>query len=236
MHDIPEAWGTAVNIQSMVFGNMGETSATGVAFTRNPSNGENRLYGEFLINAQGEDVVAGIRTPQSLTKPPARRWATRRRRWKRRCRWCSPSWSVVETLERHYTRHAGHRVHGGAGHALHAADSQRQAHRQGRAEDRRRHGRRRRDLQDRGDQPRRAGLAGPTAAPDHRPDRPSQRHRRRPAGLARCGLRQDRLRQRRRGEGRRRRRERHPGARSKPRPRTSTACTRRGASSPPAVA
>ena len=68
MHDIPESWGTAVNIQSMVFGNMGETSATGVAFTRNPSTGENRLYGEYLINAQGEDVVAGIRTPQALTK------------------------------------------------------------------------------------------------------------------------------------------------------------------------
>ena len=68
MHDIPESWGTAVNVQSMVFGNMGETSATGVAFTRNPSTGENRLYGEYLINAQGEDVVAGIRTPQSLTR------------------------------------------------------------------------------------------------------------------------------------------------------------------------
>ncbi|CAN7176384.1 pyruvate, phosphate dikinase [Phenylobacterium sp. LjRoot225] len=68
MHDIPESWGTAVNVQSMVFGNMGDTSATGVAFTRNPSTGENRLYGEFLINAQGEDVVAGIRTPQALTK------------------------------------------------------------------------------------------------------------------------------------------------------------------------
>jgi pyruvate,orthophosphate dikinase len=68
MHDIPESWGTAVNIQAMVFGNMGETSATGVAFTRNPSTGENRLYGEFLINAQGEDVVAGIRTPQALTR------------------------------------------------------------------------------------------------------------------------------------------------------------------------
>jgi pyruvate,orthophosphate dikinase len=68
MHDIPESWGTAVNVQSMVFGNMGPTSATGVAFTRNPSTGDNRLYGEFLINAQGEDVVAGIRTPQSLTK------------------------------------------------------------------------------------------------------------------------------------------------------------------------
>jgi len=68
MHDIPESWGTAVNVQSMVFGNMGETSATGVAFTRNPSTGENALYGEFLINAQGEDVVAGIRTPQTLTR------------------------------------------------------------------------------------------------------------------------------------------------------------------------
>jgi pyruvate,orthophosphate dikinase len=68
MHDIPESWGTAVNVQSMVFGNMGETSATGVAFTRNPSTGDNALYGEFLINAQGEDVVAGIRTPQSITR------------------------------------------------------------------------------------------------------------------------------------------------------------------------
>jgi pyruvate, orthophosphate dikinase len=67
MHDIPESWGTAVNVQAMVFGNMGETSATGVAFTRNPSTGENSFYGEYLINAQGEDVVAGIRTPKSIT-------------------------------------------------------------------------------------------------------------------------------------------------------------------------
>jgi pyruvate,orthophosphate dikinase len=68
LHGIPESWGTAVNVQAMVFGNMGETSATGVAFTRNPSTGERRLYGEFLINAQGEDVVAGIRTPQEITE------------------------------------------------------------------------------------------------------------------------------------------------------------------------
>ncbi|MEL6370002.1 MAG: pyruvate, phosphate dikinase [Pseudomonadota bacterium] len=68
LHDIPESWGTAVNVQAMVFGNMGETSATGVAFTRDPSTGENAYYGEFLINAQGEDVVAGIRTPQALTR------------------------------------------------------------------------------------------------------------------------------------------------------------------------
>jgi pyruvate,orthophosphate dikinase len=68
LHDIPESWGTAVNVQAMVFGNTGNTSATGVAFTRNPATGDNKLYGEFLINAQGEDVVAGIRTPQNLTE------------------------------------------------------------------------------------------------------------------------------------------------------------------------
>ena len=67
IHDIPADWGTAVNVQSMVFGNMGEDCATGVAFTRDPANGENFFYGEYLVNAQGEDVVAGIRTPQSLT-------------------------------------------------------------------------------------------------------------------------------------------------------------------------
>src|SRR6185437_3348790 len=103
MHDIPESWGTAVNVQSMVFGNMGDTSATGVAFTRNPSTGENKLYGEFLINAQGEDVVAGIRTPQALTKVAREEMGEK-----------SPSMeealpevfqqfkSVVEKLETHY--------------------------------------------------------------------------------------------------------------------------------------
>lgn len=65
---IPDAWGTAVNVQSMVFGNMGDDSATGVAFTRNPGNGENRFYGEYLVNAQGEDVVAGIRTPAPINE------------------------------------------------------------------------------------------------------------------------------------------------------------------------
>ncbi|MFT4075423.1 MAG: pyruvate, phosphate dikinase [Asticcacaulis sp.] len=103
MHDIPEDWGTAVNIQSMVFGNMGETSATGVAFTRNPSTGDGDLYGEFLLNAQGEDVVAGIRTPQALTKKAREEMGER-----------SPSMeeslpdvftqfkSTVDTLENHY--------------------------------------------------------------------------------------------------------------------------------------
>ncbi len=68
MNDIPGDWGTAVNVQAMVFGNMGNTSGTGVAFTRNPSTGAKGIYGEYLINAQGEDVVAGIRTPQPITK------------------------------------------------------------------------------------------------------------------------------------------------------------------------
>ncbi|CAE7224259.1 ppdK, partial [Symbiodinium sp. CCMP2456] len=69
LHDIPDAWGTAANIQAMVFGNMGNDCATGVAFTRNPSTGDNHFFGEFLVNAQGEDVVAGIRTPRELTTP-----------------------------------------------------------------------------------------------------------------------------------------------------------------------
>ena len=71
LNDIPAAWGTAVNVQSMVFGNMGETSATGVAFTRDPSTGDNSFYGEFLTNAQGEDVVAGIRTPAPISRARA---------------------------------------------------------------------------------------------------------------------------------------------------------------------
>lgn len=103
LNAIPSEWGTAVNVQAMVFGNLGETSATGVAFTRNPSTGENALYGEFLINAQGEDVVAGIRTPQNITEE-ARRAAGSDK----------PSLEsampdafshlvrVAETLERHY--------------------------------------------------------------------------------------------------------------------------------------
>ena len=67
MNDIPGSWGTAVNVQEMVYGNLGETSGTGVAFTRNPATGEAKLYGEYLINAQGEDVVAGIRTPEPIS-------------------------------------------------------------------------------------------------------------------------------------------------------------------------
>jgi len=75
MYHIPEEWGTAVNVQAMVFGNMGDTSATGVAFTRDAATGEDIFNGEYLINAQGEDVVAGIRTPQQITLEGSRRWA-----------------------------------------------------------------------------------------------------------------------------------------------------------------
>jgi len=77
MEGIPAEWGTAVNVQAMVFGNMGETSATGVCFSRDAGNGENLFNGEYLINAQGEDVVAGIRTPQQITKIGSQRWAER---------------------------------------------------------------------------------------------------------------------------------------------------------------
>jgi len=75
MHNIPAEWGTAINVQAMVFGNMGDTSATGVAFTRDAATGENIFNGEYLVNAQGEDVVAGIRTPREITKEGSLRWA-----------------------------------------------------------------------------------------------------------------------------------------------------------------
>ncbi|PRR77231.1 Pyruvate, phosphate dikinase [Clostridium liquoris] len=91
LNDIPGSWGTAVNVQSMVFGNMGETSGTGVAFTRNPATGENHIFGEYLINAQGEDVVAGIRTPQPITK------------LKEDLPQCYDEFmQIAETLEKHY--------------------------------------------------------------------------------------------------------------------------------------
>ena len=77
--------GTAVNVQSMVFGNMGNDCATGVVFTRNPSNGSNDIYGEYLINAQGEDVVAGTRTPQYITQKAKKEAKVNARRWRSPC-------------------------------------------------------------------------------------------------------------------------------------------------------
>lgn len=103
LHSIPESWGTAVNVQAMVFGNMGETSATGVAFTRNPSTGEKRLYGEFLINAQGEDVVAGIRTPQEITEAARRESGSDKPSMETAMPQAFAELSrIYQTLERHY--------------------------------------------------------------------------------------------------------------------------------------
>jgi len=104
LNDIPDDWGTAVNVQAMVFGNMGEGSATGVAFTRDPATGEKVFYGEWLPNAQGEDVVSGVRTPQPINLAEAR-----------------------AALH----RHAGSRVHHSGRQALDAPDADREAHRRG---------------------------------------------------------------------------------------------------------
>ncbi len=92
LNEIPDSIGTAVNVQSMVFGNMGETSGTGVAFTRNPVNGEKAMFGEFLVNAQGEDVVAGIRTPQPIAEM-AQAFPEVYKEFAR----------IAELLEKHYT-------------------------------------------------------------------------------------------------------------------------------------
>ncbi len=169
LNDIPGDWGTAVNVQAMVFGNMGETSATGVAFTRDPAKGDNAYYGEFLINAQGEDVVAGIRTPQYLTKAA------------REAAGAKPL-SMEEAMPEVYaelaarlrpardalSRHAGHRVHRRARQTVDAPDAIGQAHRQGGAQDRGRHGERRADHAGRGDPARRSDGARSVAPPDAR--------------------------------------------------------------------
>ena len=157
LYRIPEDWGTAVNVQAMVFGNRGKSSATGVAFTRDPATGEKRFYGEFLPNAQGEDVVAGIRTPHPLasdgsgksleeTMPEVRRAAVRAR-------------PRGEEL----SRHAGPRVHHRGKTALSPPDAQRQANRLRRGADRDRDGRRGLDRRERSGPPGRARAARPAS-------------------------------------------------------------------------
>ena len=174
LHDIPESWGTAVNVQAMVFGNMGDTSATGVAFTRNPSTGEKRLYGEFLINAQGEDVVAGIRTPQEITEiarkeagsdkpsmeeamPAAFKELTR----------------IYGALEKHYRdmQDIEFTVEQGKLWMLQTRNGKRTA--KAALQHRGRAGQREADHARRGGGADRARLARPAAAPDHRSRRPS---------------------------------------------------------------
>ena len=132
MYDIPETWGTAVNVQTMVYGNTGDESGTGVAFTRNPATGDKEFYGEFLVNAQGEDVVAGVRTPRPAFELE-QVWPDV----------YAQLMEVCTTLESELPRHAGLRVHDREGPPLHAADAQRQAHRPRRHPYRRRDGARR---------------------------------------------------------------------------------------------
>ena len=135
MEKIPDSIGTAANVQAMVFGNMGDTSGTGVGFTRNPSTGEKVFYGEFLVNAQGEDVVAGIRTPQpiaELEKVMPEAYAQLR--------------EITSESRKALSRRAGFRIHHRRRQALHAADAQRKAHRSGGRPHRGRHGGRGPDL------------------------------------------------------------------------------------------
>ena len=142
LHDIPESWGTAVNVQAMVFGNMGEDCATGVAFTRDPSTGENKFYGEYLVNAQGEDVVAGIRTPQPLTVAGQAGAEVRRAGHGRgdARRSSSSSTRSATQLEKHYRdmQDIEFTVQHGKLYMLQTRNGKRTG--QGRAEDRRRHG------------------------------------------------------------------------------------------------
>ena len=158
--------GTAVNVQSMVFGNMGDDSGTGVAFTRNPSTGENKFYGEFLVNAQGEDVVAGIRTPLPVDEMP---------KWNKTV--YKQLLEIKDMLEKHYRDVQDIEFTIEKRQAVHAADPQRQAHRRRGREDRLRHGQGKADRREDG----RAAHSG------RRPDaaaaaqlRPRQRRRRRP--------------------------------------------------------
>ena len=165
LHNIPEDWGTAVTVQAMVFGNRGETSATGVAFTRDPATGEKLLYGEFLINAQGEDVVAGIRTPQPISKVVRERQGGKKPSMEEAMPKAFAELKAIgERLEAALPRHAGRGIHGAGRQALHAPDPLRQAHGGSRAEGRRGHGGRKADRPGHGRQPRRSGGAGPVAA------------------------------------------------------------------------
>ncbi len=126
---IPDDLGTAANVVQMVFGNRGDTSATGVAFTRNPSTGEPGMFGEFLVNAQGEDVVAGIRTPEPIERmadalPEA----------------YGQLLATLSAPRAPLPRDAGRRVHGRGGHAVPPADAHGKANRRGGSAHRRRHG------------------------------------------------------------------------------------------------
>ena len=175
LNNIPEDWGTAVNVQAMVFGNRGATSATGVAFTRDPSTGEAALYGEFLINAQGEDVVAGIRTPQSITKRARLAGGSKRPSMEEAMPEAFGELSrIASEAGSALPRYAGRGIHGAGGQALHAPDAVRQAHGKGGLAHRDRDGARRADQRRRGRDAGRSGGPRPIAASDLDPNAPKE--------------------------------------------------------------
>ena len=200
LHNIPESWGTAVNVQAMVFGNMGDTSATGVAFTRNPSTGEKRLYGEFLINAQGEDVVAGIRTPQEITEIARKEAGSDKPSMEQAMPEAFKELTrIYGALEKHYRdmQDLEFTVEQGKLWMLQTRNGKRTAKAALRiavelANEKL-------ITQGRGGGADRARLARPAAASDHRSERRAQRDRHRPAGVAGRGLRRDRVHLRRGG-------------------------------------
>ena len=174
LNNIPATWGTAVNVQAMVFGNLGDDSGTGVAFTRNPATGENVFYGEYLMKAQGEDVVAGIRTPQPINK------------WNK----VDPgALSLEEEMPALYVelekvrsrsreplrRYAGSRIHDSERAPVDSPDALRQANGFRRDQDRDRHGAGRAHREGRGDSPDRARTAQPVPPPRVRSRRQGRR-------------------------------------------------------------
>ena len=194
LHAIPESWGTAVNVQAMVFGNMGDTSATGVAFTRNPSTGEKKLYGEFLINAQGEDVVAGIRTPQEITEEARNEAGSNKPSMESAMPAAFAELKRIHgVLEKHYRdmQDLEFTVEQGKLWMLQTRNGKRTAKAALRiavelAQEKL-------ISKDEAVDAHRSGLARPIAASDHRSRRRAQDHRHRPAGVARRRLRRDRV-------------------------------------------
>ncbi len=237
INNIPEDWGTAVNVQAMVFGNMGDDCATGVAFTRNPSTGAKEFYGEYLVNAQGEDVVAGIRTPQQVTIAG-----------KKANNSTLPAMEEVmptvfkqldevrQQLEKHYRdmQDIEFTVQQGKLYMLQTRNGKRTAAAALKiAVDLCSEGADRRG--DRGGA-HRSRLARPAAAPDPRSQGQEGSGRARPAGQPRRRLRPGRLHRRRGGGPRLQGRTTSSWCGSRPARKTSTACTPRSASLPPAAA
>ena len=236
-NNIPEDWGTAVTVQAMVFGNRGETSATGVAFTRDPATGEKLLYGEFLINAQGEDVVAGIRTPQPISKVVRERQGGKKPSMEEAMPKAFAELKAIgERLEKHYRdmQDVEFTVQEGKLFMLQTRSGKRTAEAALKAAvDMVGEGLI--DKNDRG-HPRRSAGAGPVAASHARSRRAQGRDRHGPGRLAGRRHRRSRLHRRGSREARRRQARRHPGAhRNQPGRHSRHACGA-GAFSPRAAA